>query len=217
MAEEQAAAEGSEPVKIIRITRQFRIYWDLFLMLLAVWNALSIPFFIAWKPPYENGLELFVINTIIDFIFCADIVLNFYTSYIDKEGEEVLDRRMIVKHYLKRNFVVDLIASVPIDNFLMVFTSVGEGSGTEVLSMTDMLKLIRILRLGRIIRLMRAKSFFKFTMRLMMLVMYLLLWVHFTGCIWYIVIREEGDWVPVPDWGSPTEFYNSDDFTQYMI
>jgi hypothetical protein len=124
---------------------------------------------------------------------------------------------MIVKHYLRRNFVVDLIASVPIDNFLLFFANVGEGSGTEVLSMTDMLKLIRILRLGRIIRLLRAKSFYKFTMRLGMLVMYLLLWVHFTGCIWYIVIRKEGDWIPVPDWGSPTEFYDSDDFTQYMI
>jgi hypothetical protein len=198
--------------RVIRIARIRRISWDLFLMLLAIWNALSIPFFIAWQPSYENSWSLFFINTLIDLIFCVDIVLNFFTSYIDINGEEETDLKKIVRHYLRRNFTIDLIASVPIDNFIQMFAP-QEGGAMLVLSMTDMLKLIRILRLGRIIRLMRVKSQMKFSMRLMMLVMYLLLWVHFTGCIWFIVIRDEEVWIPVPDWGSETEFYHMDNMS----
>ena len=60
-------------------------------MVLALWNALWIPYIIAFRPPYENDPTLFAFNTIIDFIFCADIVMNFYTTYVDGGGEEIKD------------------------------------------------------------------------------------------------------------------------------
>lgn len=181
-------------------------------MILAFWNAISIPFFIAFRPDYEEHVSLFTINTIIDFLFCADIVMNFFTTYIDDAQEEVLDHKMIIRRYLRTTFALDVIASVPVDNFILMFGDVG-GEGGTAMQATDMLKLIRILRLSKIIRLMRSKSEIKNTFRLAMLVMYLLLWVHFTGCIWFLVVRGEGDWVPVPDWGSETKFYDYSELT----
>jgi len=42
------------------------------------------------------------------------------------------------------------------------------------------------------------------------------MWVHFTGCIWHIVIRDE-DWVPVPDFlTGTTEFYEWDLWNKYF-
>ena len=55
------------------------------------------------------------------------MVLNFYTTYIDSSGEEVLDHKKIVSHYLKKNFVIDLVASVPIDNFILAYGDSGDG------------------------------------------------------------------------------------------
>ena len=58
-----------ENVRLIRITRPPRIKWDLFTMVLAFWNALSIPFFVAFRPKEENSEYMFAINTIIDLLF----------------------------------------------------------------------------------------------------------------------------------------------------
>jgi hypothetical protein len=185
-------------------------------MTLAFWNALSIPFFVAFKPKEEDTDYMFALNTIIDILFCADVVLNFYTTYIDHNGEEVLDQKKIVKRYLRFNFYIDLVASIPIDNFILVYGQNDSGSKTA-LQLSDLLKLIRILRLGRIIRLMRAKDTFKSSMRLVMLVMYLFLWVHFTACFWFMIVSIEEEWVPVPDFFTGTStIFNEDVWTQYF-
>ena len=86
---------------MIRVTRPRRILWDLFTMILAFWNALSIPFFVAFRPPVEKEVFMFVLNTLIDFIFCFDVILNFYTTYINADGKEIFNHKQIVSHYLK--------------------------------------------------------------------------------------------------------------------
>ena len=79
------------------------------------------------------------------------------------------------------------------------------------LQLTDLLKLIRILRLGKIIRFTRTRDDIKSSLRLLMLIVYLLLWVHLTGCIWFLVVSIEATWVPVPDFftGDSTVFDDS--------
>jgi hypothetical protein len=59
---------------------------------------------------------------------------------------------------------------------------------------------VRILRLARIIRVMQMKDTWKSTMRLIITLIYLLLWVHFTGCLWFVIVQTDEDWIPVPDW-----------------
>lgn len=98
---EQDEEDDSENTKMIRVTRPRRILWDLFTMLLAFWNALYIPFAVAFKPAVEDMVFMFVINTLIDFIFCGDVVLNFYTTYINEAGKEIFNHKEIVKNYLK--------------------------------------------------------------------------------------------------------------------
>lgn len=163
---------------MIRVTRPRRILWDLFTMLLAFWNALYIPFAVAFKPAVEDMVFMFVINTLIDFIFCGDVVLNFYTTYINEAGKEIFNHKEIVKNYLKFQFWIDLVASVPIDNFVLWYAS---SNADMALQLTDLLKLIRIFRLGKIIRFTRTRDDIKSAMRLLMLIVYLLLWVHLTG------------------------------------
>ena len=99
---------------------------------------------------------MFTVDTIIDIFFCTDIVLNFFTTYLDSNQEEVLDHKKIIFRYLRTTFAIDLVSSVPIHSFMMIGGDVGSSEGTAMQA-TDMLKLIRILRLSKIIRLMRSK------------------------------------------------------------
>mmetsp|Transcript_37369 Transcript_37369/g.6696 ORF Transcript_37369/g.6696 Transcript_37369/m.6696 type:complete len:85 (-) Transcript_37369:1730-1984(-) len=82
-------------------------------MLLAIYNSFTVPIFVSFR--IEETEELFILNGIIDTMFVADIVLNFFSTYIDRNGEEVLDHKKIVKNYLKKAFIIDLIASLPLD------------------------------------------------------------------------------------------------------
>ena len=64
-------------------------------------------------------------NSLIDFLFGVDIILNFRTSYINQRtGEEVLDPKKIARNYLcSSRFVIDLLASIPIDTIAQLLVS----------------------------------------------------------------------------------------------
>jgi len=62
-------------------------------------------------------------------------------------------------------FWPDLIASLPIDNFLVMFGT--ENQATDTLGAMDLIKLGRIFRLGRIIRFTRARDDVKGLMNLL--------------------------------------------------
>lgn len=82
-------------------------------MLLAIYNSFTVPIFVSFR--IEETEEFFIVNSIIDVLFVADIILNFFSTYIDRNGEEVLDHKKIVKNYLKKAFFIDLVASLPLD------------------------------------------------------------------------------------------------------
>ena len=55
-------------------------------------------------------------DLVIDFIFCIDILLNFFTSFINlKTGLEVVDNKEIAIKYLRSSFLLDLVSTLPLD------------------------------------------------------------------------------------------------------
>ena len=211
--EAQFETEDQVNTKLIRITRPFRTKWDLLTMILALYNCFTIPFFIAFYR--GTGVEFIVINTLIDVVFLADVVLNFFTTYIDRNGDEVLDHKKITKSYLRGNFWLDLVASIPIDNFIVLFSQATEE--IEIIQLSDLLKLVRILRLGRIIRFSRTRDDVKATMKLLQLTLYLFMWVHCSACLWFVIVRSEEEWIPVPDFlTGTTTLYQEGIWRQYF-
>lgn len=104
-----------------------------------------------------------VLNTVIDIIFGIDIVLQFKTTYYDSlTGEEIFDKKTIIMEYLKGRFLIDLLATVPFDNIVFMFTQ----ERNEILPLFSLLKLIRVTRLGRIIEKMNVKEHIKLMMML---------------------------------------------------
>jgi hypothetical protein len=70
-------------------------------MLLAFWSAVYVPYTVSFKPWWGQSIALLVTSTCIDLVFIIDLILNFYTTYINALGEEIMDHRMIVRNYLK--------------------------------------------------------------------------------------------------------------------
>jgi hypothetical protein len=96
---------------------------------------------------------------------------------------------------------VDLAASIPFEDLYLMFAEINEDEegGSMELKLLGLLKLVRLLRLGRIIRYMKVKQGFKVGIRMFQLLLFLVMMVHWISCLWYLLIRERGSWVPPRD------------------
>ena len=157
----------------MRHNDNFRMKWDMYVMLLALWNCISIPFAVSFEP---------VTNTIyqasehfIDICFGIDILIAFRTTYINtKNGFEVVQGSKIALNYiLTGRFFVDLAASIPFEDVYILivgnqikYDENGVPITDSTLKLLGLLKLVRLLRLGRIIRYMKFKQGLKVGIRM---------------------------------------------------
>ena len=106
---------------IISYNDKYRIKWDLFVILLAVYNSITLPLLLAFQPPFLKDGPLESIDLIIDCLFLLDIIITFRTTIIDpRKNTEVLDTKKIAKTYIKGRFTVDVLATVPVDHLAML-------------------------------------------------------------------------------------------------
>ena len=156
------------PRGVLRHNDNYRLKWDMYVMLLAFWNCISIPFDVAFEPPDDT--TYIIIEYIIDVCFFIDIIVAFRTTFVNPKGFEVVLPWAIAKNYiLSGRFFVDLAASIPFENVYTWFVVVGENSSDNDLTrvkLLGLLKLVRLLRLGRIIRYMKFKQGLKVGIRM---------------------------------------------------
>ena len=58
------------------------------------------------------------IDLIVDIMFLIDILINFRTTYVNKNDEVVSHPGKIAVHYFKGWFLIDMIAAIPFDLLL---------------------------------------------------------------------------------------------------
>ena len=93
-----------------------RVYWDFFIILLAIYNAITLPMEVSFNPPFLSRTIVKMVNVLIDFIFAIDILICFRTTYICSEtGAEIIEGCKIAKNYLVGRFLIDLISTIPFD------------------------------------------------------------------------------------------------------
>jgi hypothetical protein len=173
----------------------------------------TVPIIVAFDQ--KETVALFTVNTIIDLIFLFDICLNFFTTFINSNGDEVTDLKVISNHYLRTYFITDFCGSFPVDNFYGRYAD--DDTTGKFLNLSDLFKLFRILRLGTIIRYMRAKDESKALIKLGQVTLYLLIWIHLTGCLYYTVATRNEEWIPVPDFVTgTTDLYDSSLLRRYI-
>ena len=113
--------------------------WDFLLAIIIVIYSFVFPYRYAFvtKAGLENDINWKIFWGIIDGFFLIDIILVFFTPYLNEDFELVTDKKKIACRYLKFNFWVDLIAINPLE-YLAYFT------------------LIRLVKLARLKKMLSA-------------------------------------------------------------
>lgn len=154
----------------MRHNSRFRMRWDLYVILLTLWNCLFIPFNVAFESEglqTKNNIPLQISEYFIDFCFLLDICFNFRTTYINSKTQtEVTDpKRIMINYVFFGRFTIDLLATVPFELFASIFSK-GGGNEQTIFKIFGMLKLFRLFRIGRIITYMKFKSNLKIGFRI---------------------------------------------------
>lgn len=186
---------------LFRSNSRFLSYWNFFLTIFILYIAIFMPIRVAF---YENIYWDFwtILDTVLDAFFILDMVVNFFSSYKDKEENEICNLKKIAIHYLKTWFFMDLIASVPIG---LIDYSLGlQNSQTKMTRYSKLIRLSKLPRLYRLLRVFRIMKvlkhytqasvvnklvdFFQLNARVLKFGQFLLtvfFFVHFIGCLWY--------------------------------
>jgi hypothetical protein len=132
MTDKKAFTDEEKPWYIISKNATWRIYWDVFIILMAILNVAVIPLDLAFgdlikieddapinrnKPGHVRMDEL---NTVIAYIsmvvFLIDIVINSFTSYLNvATGDEVYSLGKILANYaFGGSFLPDIASTFPL-------------------------------------------------------------------------------------------------------
>ena len=97
--------------------------WDLFIILLVMYNCLQIPYTLAFNIDGESVPNL-IVGYIMDTIFFIDIIFNLRTTYVNhKNGIEVFEPKRIALAYLLHwRFFADVVSIIPFEMFYMLAT-----------------------------------------------------------------------------------------------
>lgn len=149
------------------------------IMTFSIWNAVTTPIEIAFTPKeFTDGSGISTLNTLIDGLFCVDIVLNMRTSFMNPlTGDEITDPKLIAINYIKGPFWIDLISALPIDKILKIDDN-HKDSKSSLLKILKTLKLFRLFRLSKLINYMNSTEDIKQSLKLFKLCLYLVIWMN---------------------------------------
>ena len=126
------------------------------------------------------------IDMAVDYMYYADIVVQFRSQKQLEDGTLIQSNIEIASHYLKSDFFFDVLASFP---FEILF------SKDSLFNYTPILKLVRVFRLVKIIKFLRVVEDIKASLKLLVLVFYLFIYLHFCTCFWWLIIKDTKTWI----------------------
>ncbi|KAF1325684.1 Voltage-gated ion channel, partial [Globisporangium splendens] len=128
------------------------------LLLAFLVHALNFPAQIAFSQSRsDEDRSLYDIDIATEVVFVVNFLLSFNTSFMDKRGALVTDRREIAWHYLKGWCFLDFLAVVPTE--IITWLSTGNSSEDRISSLYILCDgIFRTQRLVQIVRMFRMIS-----------------------------------------------------------
>ena len=93
MDEEALENATKERWFIISHNNVYKFYWQIFIIMLAIYNAIALPVqiaFVAVEDYYDSHTSLEVLEIMVDCFFIADMVIMFFSSFIDVTNGETI-------------------------------------------------------------------------------------------------------------------------------
>ena len=176
---EEVAAEEPTPAYMFDHRATSVTVWHDLIIVLCVLAMYTIPMNVAFL---EIGSSHFIsiADYYIDFLFWADILLSFLTTYEDDDGNVVKDWPKIAKRYtLEGSFLSDFISTFP-------FESMGSGGWKY----TRCMRIVRVKRVLKRYHKLTLESDISFlTLSMVKLVVIIIIALHWAACTFYTMAR----------------------------
>jgi len=195
---------------LIKYNSKIKVRWDFLLVLAILISLVVVPYEVIFvhEPTNTSSIVYYVLSG----IFFIDIFLNFKTT-VRVANEEIEDKTLLKKLYLKKGFWIDVIGAFPFEIFFL-------GSSIEIFNEP----IVLILRLNVLFRLRRFFQIFKTwsefhwintgILRLIRFLVIMLILIHLIACAWYWTAYANG--FPSESWVVLENLTNADSITQYV-
>ena len=85
--------------------------WDIFILLLALTNAIAVPVEMAFQPSITQSWIYILFSYLSDVMYLLDMAFMCITSYLDRKGHEILNSNQIILRYISSSlFFSDIFA-----------------------------------------------------------------------------------------------------------
>jgi len=133
---------------VISPDSRYKQFFNIVIIILSLLSTISAAYFACFgfiEQPIFVALELMM-----ESCFLVDIILNFLLQYKDDEDfKPVKDLKKIAIRYLKRFFIIDFLATVPL-RYMML---------TDDPDTLQLFQLLKLLRLPKLQSVMDTKNF----------------------------------------------------------
>jgi len=140
------------PVEVFHPFGKFRVKWDVTVCAVMVYVLVDIPIQLCFEIDVRPETVWGSVDLAVNVFFMVDILVNFNTAFF-KESQVISSRVEIAKEYLKRDFWLDIITSIPFQNILDT-----NSNASKVEAFTRALKIFRVLRLVKLFRVMKLMN-----------------------------------------------------------
>ncbi|XP_063808741.1 potassium voltage-gated channel subfamily H member 3 isoform X1 [Pseudophryne corroboree] len=165
----------------------FKACWDCLILLATLYVAVTVPYSVCLSAGKEEVTQSprsppSACDLAVEILFILDIILNFRTTFVSQSGQVVFSSRLIVLHYIRTWFLLDLLAALPVD-LLYSFK-------VNIYFAAHLLKTVRLLRLLRLLPRLDWYSQYSAVVLSFLMVVFALL-AHWVACIWYFIGQRE--------------------------
>ena len=171
-----------------------RVAWDTASALVMLMMIFYIPYNVSFVGP---TYVYYVFDWFLTVFFTVDICLSFVTAY-EHKGRTVTDPSKIARHYLRTFFLLDVVATFPMDIALAGRTKDKHkdlGRLAKASKLPRMFRYVRVFRFMRIVRVYGMDGIIQRAMvraqlnpgmvRMCQIVIVALVGAHLFACFWY--------------------------------
>lgn len=138
-----------------------------------------------------QNVTVLLVDIFIDIIFIFDIFVGFRTTYYNQRGKEVKDTKLMAQNYLRKSFLIDLIAALP---FHLIRFKESDDSQNNWAQIFEMFKFGRLLRITKIVQFLRAIRQIKGSILVLKIILFLVIYLHFFACLWWLIVSNSKVW-----------------------
>lgn len=123
--------------------------------LLLIYVAIVTPYRVAFIEE-EEGMAWFTTDLMIDCLFFADVLVNCFLAYYDKDKHVITNKKQIFIAYLKGWMLFDLLACLPLQ--LILSTNKDYSSLLRVARLPRLYRIIKMAKLMRMLKLVKNRG-----------------------------------------------------------